>query len=505
MVIKMISITTVRTGLRLAFLCLGISLLFNHNSDQPSLLQNRILAVARGESFDYAEWELQALWNKAQQELWGYHAFIPEADRSAYVLAYFDRKQQLSSLESQLAQPQDLATLAHLQTQHHRLTDEINVAQALVEHIIEGQVSSILRDEGLAFLGQVLPPVTMRFLDIPDVLVVSPREEIHQAMTLTLQPMTFEERIALEARIAQAVPDYAVWITPIGGVGVWPAMITETDHAVVAFEITAHEWTHHYLIFFPLGLGYFANPETRIINETTATVMGNEVGNLVIQRFYAEELAAGRVYLQEVPDYRSLLAAIEAGTTTPQMIEGIQSLPFTQTYGQEAGQARAMADYLLAIDRPQAAQLWLEVLQQQAQRLGQQPASDPNLGRPSSDQRGWISQTRVEADYLLGLGLVDAAEWSMTRGQQQAGIRLLNQAWFAFNAGYQANPVVQTLPDGTPVISTSGGGGDPMGAAIYEVRARAGGLKRFLELMRGITTREELFDLLNEMKSTEAD
>jgi len=66
---------------------------------------------------------------------------------------------------------------------------QLQEKQALVEHIIEGQVSAVLAEEGFALWGQPLPPVTMHFLDIPDVLVVSPRDEIRQVTTVTLKPL----------------------------------------------------------------------------------------------------------------------------------------------------------------------------------------------------------------------------------------------------------------------------------------------------------------------------
>jgi len=79
--------------------------------------------------------------------------------------------------------------------------------------------------------------------------------------------------VRLENQIAAGLPDLSVWITPIGGVGIYPAMVTETDQAVVAFEITSHEWSHHYLSFFPLGLSYFSSPDARIINEQLPTFL----------------------------------------------------------------------------------------------------------------------------------------------------------------------------------------------------------------------------------------
>jgi hypothetical protein len=356
--------------------------------------------------------------------------------------------------------------------------------QALAEHIIEGQVSAVLQDEGFATLGQILPPVTMHFLDAPDVLVVSPRDQIQQEMTVTLNPMPFNNRIALEGGVAESVPDLSVWITPVGGVGVWPAMVQQTDHAVIAFEVTAHEWAHHYLTFFPLGQSYFASPDARIINETTASVFGDEIGNRVIETFYAEELAAGQVLLRDIPDYRVLLAAVN-GTTQPTIIAAVDGRDDVSQFHEEN---RHLADYLLSIRMESAAQRILDL------RAGEwMPPVDPNGPRSEEDGRGWIHHTRVTADYLLSLGRVDAAELVMENGRQHTGLRVLNQAWFAFNAGYQDNPGIETRPDGSTAIITAGGGGDPIGAAIYEIRARSENLHEFMVIMRDITTREELF------------
>ncbi|NJL95169.1 MAG: hypothetical protein HC915_16340 [Anaerolineae bacterium] len=63
--------------------------------------------------------------------------------------------------------------------------------------------------------------------------------------------------------------------------------------------------------------------------------------------------------------------------------------------------------------------------------------------------------------------------------------------------------MIQQRPDGTAAIVTTGGGGDPIGAAIYELRARSASLKTFLETMRGITTRAELLATVEQLRATE--
>jgi hypothetical protein len=43
----------------------------------------------------------------------------------------------------------------------------------------------------------------------------------------------------------------------------------------------AHEWLHHYLVFYPLGADYWSSQEAREINETTAEMIGAEIGSQI--------------------------------------------------------------------------------------------------------------------------------------------------------------------------------------------------------------------------------
>jgi hypothetical protein len=42
-------------------------------------------------------------------------------------------------------------------------------------------------------------------------------------------------------------------------------------------EIVFHEWTHSYLVFYPLGSRYFESSELRTLNETVASVAGEQL------------------------------------------------------------------------------------------------------------------------------------------------------------------------------------------------------------------------------------
>jgi hypothetical protein len=77
-------------------------------------------------------------------------------------------------------------------------------------------------------------------------------------------------------------------VVSIGGLGIYPAMIVETSNINLLADVTAHEWAHHWLTLHPLGFNYAAGPELRTINETVASIVGEEVGRLVIERYYPE-------------------------------------------------------------------------------------------------------------------------------------------------------------------------------------------------------------------------
>jgi hypothetical protein len=70
-------------------------------------------------------------------------------------------------------------------------------------------------------------------------------------------------------------------VAPIGGLATYPSMVLEQDSAQGVFAAAAHEWMHQYLILYPLGAGYWSSQETRDINETTADMVGQEVGTEV--------------------------------------------------------------------------------------------------------------------------------------------------------------------------------------------------------------------------------
>jgi hypothetical protein len=279
-------------GIRLLALCAFIILLIPASAIPLGDPWRRIGFIIGSRHFDYVGWEVSALAAKAGAALWGVHPFMSEADRTALVRAYFADLDRAIRLDSQIAgvyaESDDAgADSAALRAERDALRESLADRQTLVESILEGQVSAALVDQGFGLGGQVLPPVLMRFTEPPQFLVVSPRERIGFEIGFSLHPISVDDAAELEARV-EAAGDYSALVVPIGGMALYPAMVLERPSIPAVADTFAHEWLHHYLFFFPLGLNYDFDNETRIINETTATLFGQEMARLILDRYYPD-------------------------------------------------------------------------------------------------------------------------------------------------------------------------------------------------------------------------
>ncbi len=254
-----------------------------------------VAAIVGSAQFDYVAWEVSAIAAKVDQTLWGVHPFMSEAARSEMVRAYFvdlSRARALDNEISRIYAEADDENAAAMQAaeqiaERDQLRADLASRQTLVEAILEGQVASVLIDQGFGTLGQLLPPISMRFTQVPNLLIVSPRDAIRFEVSINVDPLPVDQAAALETRI-DSERDVSSLIVPLGGIALYPAMILETTSLSFAVETFAHEWLHHYLFAFPLGLDYDFSGEARIINETTASLFGQAIAPLVLARYYPE-------------------------------------------------------------------------------------------------------------------------------------------------------------------------------------------------------------------------
>ena len=454
---------------------LFLFLLLIQRSTYPTHLQwNAVTLIVRDHVFDYVNWEVNALATKTAQTLWGVHPFMDEADRSQAVRDYMVDLAEARRLEGEVTAMYTNPDIsdpdrdsAELRAERDALRDDLKSRQALVEAILEGQVAAVLIDEGFGVLGQLLPPISMHFTQVPNLLIVSPRDEIRFDVSINLDPLPIDEIAALEGQI-DAEQDVSSLIVPLGGIALFPAMILETTNISWAIETFAHEWVHHYFFFFPLGLNYFAENfagEARIINETAADIFGKEIRDLVLARYYPELMSEAG----EALTLNTLIGTANLPISTGEPINlpalFAQGEPFD--FGVEMNETRVTVDNLMRA---------IHLLERKADML--ETAGDAG--------------TQAEILRAFADGLVMQAENYMEVRRQVFydngyAIRKMNQAYFAFYGGYQG---------GIPGI----GGEDLIGPAVRDILAFSPDVHSFIVAMRGITSREGLLALRDDLE-----
>ena len=334
--------------------------------------------------FDFVAWTAAALADKAQGVLADSQRYLEPGAAEALVLDYLEQLGRARMLEGEIAWvyadpavTDPTAATAAAQGEVDSIRGALAEQQPLVEGIVQNQVGTLLREEGLAVGGQLWPPVFMSMTPTPYLLIVSPRDRIEQVNYASLIPgLSTAEQEALEQAVFEQL-DMSALVVPIGGLGTYPAMIAETSSIDWLAEVTAHEWTHHWLSFHPLGVRYLASSEMRVINETVASLVDLEIGPRVMARYYTDPIAAA-----EATDTTAATMAATAVVDPP--------LPLFD-FSAAMAETRNEVDRLLAEGQAEAAEAYME------------------------ERR----QLFVSHGYA---------------------IRKLNQAYFAFYGGYAAEP-----------------------------------------------------------------
>lgn len=315
---------------------------------------DQVRSYTRAIEFDYPTWVWNAFWSKVDQSTINAPYAFERGSNKQIVFEYLRTTDQLNQTEFQIekifADPNitdKASTSAYLRAQRDQLTARQASLAPFAESILQSQVNSALAELGLTTGGQTIPPLLYRSSPTPLALIVSPRDHIEQTTNISILPsLTLDQQIKLEDDVAKSL-NVSTLIVPIGGIGVYPTMVMETTDLPWMLTVIAHEWTHNYLNLRPLGLNYSTTPELRTMNETTASLSGDEVGLLVLKKYYPELLASAPTLslLQSNIAYRPLSGL--ADTT-----------PFD--YRAEMNTTRVKADELLAQGKIEEAEKYME-------------------------------------------------------------------------------------------------------------------------------------------------
>ena len=157
--------------------------------------------------------------------------------------------------------------------------------QPEAEEAVEAEVSAVLSEFGFqSRFGLIWPPVDFRFAQPPTLLVVSPRNEISMVGGVFLDPEIEPfDRDAVEKRVVEEL-DYSAYVDDLAGLATFPNMVNDLYSTRTILRTVAHEWLHAYWFFHPFGRNYFASEEMTTLNETAATLAGNELGDMAFAR-----------------------------------------------------------------------------------------------------------------------------------------------------------------------------------------------------------------------------
>ncbi len=307
----------VSVAILLATLCL----LLRYEGPPPQDLKFRLDVATARQAFDFTSWEIETLARKVTFGMLAPQRWMDDAERSRFVLAYLDQVREASRLSDEIGRaysdPEVRNPAEATREQQTALTDlraRMQRTGLVAEAILGEQVSVILRQGGFGALAQILPPVSSTFTPLPYMLIVSPREIIQTIYQRSLVAgLTAAEQDAIEQDLETRFPDKSCYVTAIGGLAAYPAMLLESSDINWVSEVIAHEWTHHYLVFYPLGFYYDKSSETRTLNETAASLLGEWAGQEMMLRFYATQL--GRV--KSLPDALNSIKPTEAPSTSP--------------------------------------------------------------------------------------------------------------------------------------------------------------------------------------------
>jgi len=187
-----------------------------------------------------------------------------------------------------IKQPETFAK--DLLLQQAQLNSKREILGALAETVIQEQVSEIIDELGLSFLGQPLPPVLYHVSALPMHLIISPRDVIREDSSIPLQAdLDLKTITAIEAKVEKNL-NVSALVVPVGGISNYPTMVMSSSDLEWLIEVVGHEWMHNNLGLQPLGLNYDSSPEMRTMNETTADIAGTEISRAVLAKYYPELL-----------------------------------------------------------------------------------------------------------------------------------------------------------------------------------------------------------------------
>ena len=342
-------------GVRLATLLIVLTAILGGSAISVGGLLSRLQVHTRQIEFDYSSWTLDAMAAKLSGYALNLNRFLSPEEQSRLVLETLAQVARVDTLSIEVLMIYSDPSIADPDAASQSLRQDLAQAEARLqalaptaEAILQSQLVDVLGEVGLDMGGQVLPPSLYRSSEMPYSLVVSPRDQIARVVDISLSPsMTTEGMEALENRVFDEL-DRSALVVPIGGIGTYPTMVKQSSNLVWLTEVIAHEWVHNFLTLRPLGMNYYTSEDLRTINETTASLAGKELGRLILEKYYPDQVPPEIV---ETP----------SGTPSGGGLLSLEPEPEVFDFRAEMRQTRIEVDRLLAEGKIEDAESYMEV------------------------------------------------------------------------------------------------------------------------------------------------
>jgi hypothetical protein len=255
-------------------------------------------AIIRAYRFSIVKWEIDAVGNTVGNL---FHSQVEKSDGIKEVTEYFANVAQMQKLEKETEavkagnRPGDVAAIGlEMRKLQKRNTD----LTATVQKTLGTQIRQVFSQQGIynpfMQLKFGFPAIKFKLKPPPHLLVISPRDRIESIKQDTLVPdIDVQDMENIENRIDKL--GVSSLVVEIGGFAAYPSYITDTGDLKFTIDAVAEEWLHQYLAFKPLGLRYLLhltgihrNYNIVTMNETLASIVGKEIGDMVYQSYYSQ-------------------------------------------------------------------------------------------------------------------------------------------------------------------------------------------------------------------------
>ncbi len=278
-----------------AVILLVLTLLLTTSQVQKRSLVQKIYNLASPFAFDYATWTREAIWLKLNIAAIESPNYINPKSQHQIVLDYLnlvDEHNQITQeidlifADPNVSDPQEASS--NLRSKQAMVTRSLLNLGPFAESVLEYQITQAINESGLTLGGQPIPVVLYHVTALPQNLVISRRDLIAQETSYLLNPeLTTEQATQLENQIDSSL-NVSSLVVPVGGIALYPTMVMRTSALDWLTQVIAHEWIHLYLEQRPLGMNYSTTSELRTMNETVASIAGEELGKWVLKTYYPE-------------------------------------------------------------------------------------------------------------------------------------------------------------------------------------------------------------------------